>query len=147
MAQKTTSNGFDHSPLHLMRRAVQRAEEQFQLATGKSGLTPSQYFILLTIKNDEGLSQKQIVGMTGVDRSTMTASIRRLQKKGFIKRRKKPDDHRAYEVRLTDEGREILALNSPLARQFDQRLLAMLSAPKRELFLQILREIIDVLSR
>ena len=147
MAQKTTSNGLDHSPLHLLRRAVQRAEEQFQLATGESGLTPSQYFILLTIKNAEGLSQKQIVEMTGVDRSTMTGSIRRLQKKGFIKRRKKPDDHRAYELRLTAEGREILALNSPLARQFDQRLLAMLSAPKRELFLQSLHEIIEVLSR
>jgi hypothetical protein len=52
------------------RRAGQCAAEIFQIELGSDELTPRQYVVLVTLAQNEGLSQTQLVGLTGIDRST-----------------------------------------------------------------------------
>ena len=56
----------NHSPLHLLHRLCQFADELF--AARVRHMTPSQYAILATIANEKGLSQADIVEHTGIDR-------------------------------------------------------------------------------
>lgn len=108
-------------------------------------LTPRQYAILLTVAQNEGLSQTHLVEKTGIDRSTLADIVRRLLKKGLLQRRRTKDDARAYAVKLTEEGFRILKSAEPMAKKVDDRILAALPNQQRERFVQDLNTIVKAL--
>ncbi len=102
---------------------------------------------MLTLAQNEGVSQTQLVELTGIDRSTLADVVRRMLKKGLLQRRRTRDDARAYAVKLTDEGAKVLKAREPLARKVDERILSGLPAQHRDRFLQDLGTIIQALNR
>ena len=147
MARDSANNRLERSPLHLLHRAGQCASEMFQTELGNDELTPRQYAILLTVAQNEGLSQTQLVELTGIDRSTLADVVRRMLKKGLLQRRRTRDDARAYAVKLTDEGSRVLKTHDPMARKVDERILASLPAQQRDRFLQDLGAIVQTLNK
>jgi len=131
----------ERSAIHLLHRASQCASDVFQ-AEIDGELTPRQYAILLTVAQNEGLSQTDLVERTGIDRSTLADVIRRMIKKGLLQRRRTREDARAYAVKLTEEGWRVRRQTVPLARRADEKVLSVLSVVDRERFLKGLREII-----
>ncbi len=119
----------------------------FQAELGSDDLTPRQYAILLTVSQNEGLSQTQLVELTGIDRSTLADVVHRMLKKGLLQRRRTRDDARAYAVKLTEEGNRVLKTHDPLARRVDERILGSLPAAQRDRFLQDLNAIVQTLNR
>lgn len=136
----------DRSAIHLLHRAGQCAGDMFSEQVVTGNLTPRQFAILLTISQEEGLSQTDVVERTGIDRSTLADIIRRMLKKGLIRRRRTRQDARVYAVRLTDEGREALTAAEPAAVQADTQLLAALPEAKRAEFLESLSTIVGAVS-
>jgi DNA-binding MarR family transcriptional regulator len=110
-------------------------------------LTPRQYAVLVAVAENEGLSQTNLVEMTGIDRSTLADIIRRMLKKGLVQRRRTKEDARAYAVKLTEEGRRILRSAEPMARRVDDRILQALPATQRDRFLTDLNTIVDALGK
>ena len=144
MSRQSSLGRLDQSAIHLLHRASQCASDIFQ-AEIDGDLTPRQFAILLTVAQNEGLSQTHLVERTGIDRSTLADVIRRMLKKGLIQRRRTREDARAYAVRLTDEGWRVLKKAEPLARRADERLLSVLSGAERDRFLKSLTEIVRFL--
>ncbi len=103
MASKM-DEGLARSPVHLLHRVGQCAEELFQAEIGDADLTARQLAVLTAVAQEEGLSQTGIVERTGIDRSTLADIVPRLSKKGLLQRRRTREDARAYAVKLTDEG-------------------------------------------
>jgi DNA-binding MarR family transcriptional regulator len=147
MARDLTTNRLERSPLHLLHRAGQCAGEVFQTELGSGDLTPRQFAVLLTVSQNEGLSQTHLVERTGIDRSTLADIVRRMLKKGLLQRRRTREDARAYAVKLTDEGTRVLKSADPLSRRVDDRILSSLPVSQRERFLQDLNTIVQALGR
>lgn len=145
MARETFSLRLEHSPIHLLHRAGQCAGDVFQSEMALGDLTPRQYAILLTVAQNEGLSQTHLVEKTGIDRSTLADIVRRLLKKGLLQRRRTKDDARAYAVKLTEEGVRVLKSVEPMARKVDDRILSALPGQQRERFVQDLNTIVKAL--
>lgn len=135
------------SPIHLLHRAGQCAADIFQGEMCQGDLTPRQYAVLVTVSQNEGVSQTQLVEKTGVDRSTLADIVRRMLKKGLLQRRRTKDDARAYAVKLTEEGWRVLRAADPLARRVDDKILAALPGQQRERFLQDLSAIVEALTK
>ncbi len=112
---------------------------------GDAGLTPRQFAVLLTVAQNEGVSQTDLVERTGVDRSTLADIVRRMLKKGLLQRRRTKNDARAYAVKLTDEGWRVLRSTEPMVRRVDDRILAMLPSKQRDQFLSDLMTIVEAL--
>jgi len=146
MTRESGTGRLDRSPIHLLHRAGQCAGDVFHGEIGESDLTPRQYAVLLTVAQNEGLSQTQLVERTGVDRSTLADIVRRMLKKGLLQRRRTKEDARAYAVRLTDEGWRVLNACEPLVKRVEQRILDALPEENRTQFLADLAVIIDSLS-
>lgn len=146
MAKEKNPDRLERSPIHLLHRAGQCAGDIFQNEMSDGGLTPRQFAVLLTVSQNEGLSQTNLVDRTGIDRSTLADIIRRMIKKGLLQRRRTKEDARAYAVRLTEEGNRVLRASDPLARRVDDKVLSVLSAAERERFLQDLGKIVRSLS-
>jgi len=126
------------SPLHLLHRASQCVEKLFAGEMPAGDLTPRQYSVLVAISLNEGLSQTDAVGITGVDRSTMADVIRRLLNKGYLRRHRAKRDARAYAVSLTEKGWLALRDTAPAAERADAKFLAALPEESIASFLRVL---------
>jgi DNA-binding MarR family transcriptional regulator len=124
---------------HLLHLAGQRADHLF--ADQGSPLTPRQYVVLAVLEGRDGASQVDIVRSTGIDRSTLADLVQRLVATGYVRRRRSDSDARAYVVRLTDSGREVLDANRRAAALTDERLFAPVAASHRAQFLELLTRI------
>lgn len=147
MMSKDYLGKLNRSPTHLLHRAGQCAYEIFQMETKGGDVTPRQIAVLMMVAVNEGVSQTRLVELTGIDRSTLADIVRRLQRKGLLNRRRTREDARAYAVKLTDEGREILKTSAPIADRVDERILEVLPTASREKFLEDLTTIVDTLQR
>jgi MarR family transcriptional regulator, temperature-dependent positive regulator of motility len=133
----------DRSPLHLLHRASQLAEDEF--LSRVAGTTPRQLAVLVAIDENEGASQQTLSERTGIDRSTLAAIVRRLLHRDLVRRRRTDRDGRTYSVKLTREGKRLLRQAEPMARNVDQRVLGALPAEQRVLFLAMLSVIVQML--
>jgi DNA-binding MarR family transcriptional regulator len=119
----------------------------FQTELGSGDLTPRQFAVLVTVSQNEGLSQTHLVERTGIDRSTLADIVRRMLKKGLLQRRRTKEDARAYAVKLTDEGWKMLKSAEPMSKRVDERILSSLPNAQRERFMQDLNSIVQVLGK
>ena len=141
-ATPATLDRLARSPIHLLHRAGQCAEDLFHAEIKDRDLTPRQLAVLLTVARTEGLSQTGLVARTGIDRSTLADIVRRMQKKGLLQRRRAKEDARAYAVRLTEEGRRTLRAAEPVAKRVDARILEALPVRQRGQFIAELTAIV-----
>ena len=110
-------------------------------------MTPRQYAVLITVSQQEGLSQTHLVEKTGIDRSTLADIVRRMLKKGLLQRRRTIEDARAYAVKLTEEGWRTLKSTDPVAKRVDDKILAVLPSSQRERFVQDLNTIVQSIGK
>jgi DNA-binding MarR family transcriptional regulator len=88
-----------------LRQAGQPYTEAFSKAL--PDITESQYEVLSAVETYAPCSQTDLVMATGIDRSTLADVVRRLVKRGLLKRRRTKADARMYAVDLTPEGRKL----------------------------------------
>jgi DNA-binding MarR family transcriptional regulator len=128
----------EKSPYHLLKRAAQYAANIYMADVGRSGLTQRQYTVLTAVEANDGISQTELVKLTGIDRSTLADMISRLHAQGYVQRRRCKTDARANNVRLTAAGRRALGTARPGAADVDKQLLAAIPAGKRKEFVEML---------
>jgi DNA-binding MarR family transcriptional regulator len=147
MIETTTPTAFvlARSPGHLLHRAQQRAEEVFAALLGNDHVTLRQFAVLAAVDAEAGLSQTDLVRVTGIDRSTLADMMTRLEKKGLITREKSKDDKRAKTVRLTGKGRARLSETSPHAIAADAAIIDALPRNKRRAFLGTLQTLVETI--
>jgi DNA-binding MarR family transcriptional regulator len=140
------SYSFDKSLLHLVHRAAQVSGDIFAAEQELGDLTPRQFVVLAAVANDEGLSQTGIVEKTGIDRSTLADIVRRLQRRGLLSRKRTKEDARAYAVKVTAQGQELLEQTIKTVQRTERRLLAALPASSRDDLMTLLHQLTDVAS-
>lgn len=67
-------------------------------------LTPSQFDVIATLGDTDGLTCSELSRRTLVTKGTLTGVLDRLMAKGLIRRDDVKDDHRRIRVRLTEKG-------------------------------------------
>ena len=132
----------DKSPSHLLHRALQLALDIYADEQGEGGVTQRQYAVLAAVEAYEGLTQTDLVKITGIDRSTLADMAARMINKGLLERRRSSSDARANAVSLTEAGRLALAEAKPRMAAADARLLKLVSTGKREALTEVLRDLI-----
>jgi DNA-binding MarR family transcriptional regulator len=91
--------------------AAQNAQEMADRALRPLGLGVNHFGVMTLLRNEaladgESLSQQAIGERLRIDRTTMVALIDDLERAGYAKRGRNPDDRRAYVITLTAAGRK-----------------------------------------
>ncbi len=126
------------SPIELLRIAQQYSFDHYIDEVGADLLTPRQFILLKAISENRGLTQAELVGLTGIDRSTLADMISRLIKKGFLQRVRTKPDTRATGVIITAEGRRILNATEPKVREANSKMLSGLSSKQQSDLIEVL---------
>lgn len=132
------------TPGHLLRRAQQRAVDLFVQAVGENGLRPPQFAALLTIHQNPGLNQTQLVKRTGIDRSTVADMIDRLAARGLIERRRASADQRVNTLWITPAGTATLEACHAAVDAAQARIMAPVPAEKRAAAIEALTLLADL---
>ncbi|MFG2006283.1 MarR family winged helix-turn-helix transcriptional regulator [Spirillospora sp. NPDC048911] len=71
------------------------------------GLTYPQYLVMLTLWRHGERTVRELVDELRLDYNTLSPLLKRLEARGLLARRRRPDDERSVTILLTDEGRAL----------------------------------------
>ena len=71
------------------------------------GLTYTQYIVFLVLWERDGVSVTEIGEKLMLDNGTLSPLLKKLEKAGYIQRRRCREDDRVVEITLTDEGKAL----------------------------------------
>ncbi len=131
----------EDSPSHLLHRVLQIALDIYNAETGEGALTQRQYAVLKALHGTDGLSQTDLVRLTGIDRSTLADLVARMLTRNLLKRERSTTDARANLVQIAEAGQTALDEMEPRVMAADEKILSLLSPPKRDSFVKLLRKI------
>lgn len=109
-------------------------------------LHPGQELLLMQLLDRDGQTQSELLESVGLDHSTVSKSLRRMQDAGLLVREPAEHDRRVMVVHLTDKGR---AMREPLAamwRALEQTSALNLSAQQAESFVRTAYAIADAIN-
>jgi DNA-binding MarR family transcriptional regulator len=126
---------------HLLRRAHQRHVAIFLAAMGEEGPTPTQFAALAKLADAGEVSQNRLGRLTAMDPATIKGVISRLVARGLVERAADPQDQRRITLRLTEEGRALVAQLIERARAATQGTLSPLSPAEQRRLVTLLGKI------
>ncbi|OQR59693.1 transcriptional regulator [Streptomyces maremycinicus] len=109
-------------------------------------LHPGQELLLMQLLDRDGQTQSELLDSVGLDHSTVSKSLRRMQEAGLLMREPAEHDRRVMVVHLTDQGR---ALREPIAamwRALEETSARDLSVQQAESFVHIAYAIADAIN-
>ena len=97
-------------PYYLISRSTlavtARLKQQFASA-GLTGVRPSYLGVLLSLWREDGLNAAELGRRAGLEPSTMTGLLDRMERDHLVVRAAVPGDRRAQRICLTDLGRQV----------------------------------------
>jgi DNA-binding MarR family transcriptional regulator len=107
-------------------------------------LTPSQFDVIATLGDTDGLTCSELSARTLVTKGTLTGVLDRLARKGLIRRAQVARDRRSTKVTLTDKGnalfRKTFASHAAFLRPYFERALSSKEAETARQLLTRLRD-------
>ena len=104
---------FDEGPVSYAIFQLARAHRGYAIALLRQmDLYPGQELLLMHLHDRDGQTQSDLLARVGLDHSTVSKALRRMQDAGLLVREPAEHDRRVMVVQLTDKGR---AMREPLA--------------------------------
>ena len=127
----------------LLRRAWFSLNQGFRQRVAPLGITPDQFTILrwLVESEQEGLTQSDLTERMAIDPNTITATVRRMEGAGLLKRTPHETDRRAKRVTILPEGHRVFSEAQQLALELQKTVLSPLSRAEAALFLELLERV------
>jgi DNA-binding MarR family transcriptional regulator len=102
------------------------------------GLYPGQELVVMMLGDTGPMEQKDLVAQLGTHASTVTKMVQRLERAGFVRRRRSTRDARGMMVELTEHGVDLARELGEVWAEFEQLTLAGLSEAQRKALLPAL---------
>jgi len=116
--------------LHVQRvaRALTRG---FDEAFRPLGLTSGQFSLLVSLNRPEAPKLGEVARLLAMDRTTLTAALKPLQRRKLVRSRVDADDRRSRNLALTPAGKRLVAEAFPIWKREHARLEKQLTDSNR----------------
>ena len=121
-----------------LARVMRKVQKYYEGPLASYGITPVQFYVLNALWVTDGMKFKELAKSVGIDGSTLTGILDRMERGGFIERRDDPEDRRSLLVFLTAKGREIGPLLISLAERLDREIRGQFPPEELAIFLRVL---------
>ena len=136
----------DHSYGLLIARVALIHRIRISEYLSEHNLYVGQEMLLKCLWNQDGLSQKEIADLMGIQAATATLMVIRMERSGFVVRKTDPEDQRVSLVYLTDLGRSLQSAVEEGWIAIEQQILEGFSLEERLLLRRYLEQIYKNLS-
>ncbi|MEU6403678.1 MarR family winged helix-turn-helix transcriptional regulator [Streptomyces sp. NPDC046985] len=115
--------------------AISRVSRLHRIAAGRVlrdlGLHPGQEFVMMHLWDNGAVRQSELIKAVGLDPSTVTKMLQRLEHSGHVARRPDPADRRASLVEATDTSSSLLVEVRRAWGELERQTLGGLDAAER----------------
>jgi len=126
--------------LHV-QRAARALARRFDDALRPIGLTNGQFSLMMSLNRPEAPDMGAVASLLGMDRTTLTAALKPLQRRHLLKVTVDAADRRSRVMTLTPKGRKLLARAVPVWRKTHISVDALLPDGDPERFRKNLRAV------
>jgi len=109
-----------------IQRAARALARRFDAELRPLGLTNGQFILLMLIGRREDSGMADLASLLAIDRTTLTAALKTLERRGFVRITADSSDHRVRRTRLTRRGRTLIMTSAPVwertSREIESRL-------------------------
>ncbi|MEV7025965.1 MarR family winged helix-turn-helix transcriptional regulator [Kitasatospora sp. NPDC093558] len=127
----------------LMYRAHQLARAKANQAAKPSGIELQHAGVLTAVRDGGARNQRELGAALGIDKSTLVRIVDDLEHRGLLRRRRTPNDRRAYEILITEEGERRLEEAGDLFRTAMAGLLEVFTPEQQQQLHTLLAQFVD----
>jgi DNA-binding MarR family transcriptional regulator len=135
---------FDELPTYVgyqVRRTQARIFAEFEATLKDFDFTPGSFGVLTLIRANPGVTQVTLAAAFGVDKSTMSPVIFRLEKRGLIRREVLPSDRRCHALFFDQAGEPVFLAAREKIRAFEEGVATRLSKPEQRELARLLAKL------
>ncbi|OJU06894.1 MarR family transcriptional regulator [Metarhizobium album] len=123
------------------QRAARALARRFDEVLKPYGLTNGQFSLLMSLNRPEPPPMKPVADLLAMDRTTLTAMLKPLSRRGLVEIATDPKDRRGKRLKLTEEGRAALIGAFPVWKSTHEEIEAGLAGGDAERLRRDLRDI------
>jgi len=109
-----------------VQRAARALAQRFDDALRPIGLTNGQFSLMMSLNRPEPPAMGAVAALLGMDRTTLTAALKPLQRRHLVRVAVDPEDRRSRVMRLTAQGRRLLTRAVPIWKKTHAEVEALL---------------------
>ena len=125
---------FDELPTYVgyqVRRTQAKIFLEFEATLRDFDFTPGSFGVLTLIRANPGITQVALAAAFGIDKSTMSPVIFKLEKRGLIRREVLANDRRYYALFFSPSAEATFAAARERVRAFEGGIAARLTKPEQ----------------
>ena len=131
---------------YILRATWQAVARMYNEEAGKYGATMSIGFALLSIDKENGISSTALGPQMGMEPTSLTRTLKSMEEKGLIVRKKNPIDGRGVIIHLTKLGKEKRDLSRDTVLKFNEVIKQRLSQEKMDHFIEVAETINELIA-
>jgi DNA-binding MarR family transcriptional regulator len=135
---------FDELPNYVgyqVRRTQARIFAEFEAALEDFEFTPGSFGVLTLIRANPGITQVALAAAFGVDKSTMSPVIFRLEQRGLLRREVLASDRRCHALYFDPAGEALFVAAREKIRGFEENVAARLTKPEQKELARLLAKL------
>jgi DNA-binding MarR family transcriptional regulator len=111
---ETTLHVRDHCLCLAAQRVARALARRFDEALKPAGITSGQFSLLMSLNRPEPPTIGSVANLLAMDRTTLTANLKPLERRGLIELVADEKDRRSRHIRLKDAGIAVLSAALPI---------------------------------
>lgn len=128
---------------NLRRAQVALWRDFLRTVDAGSGIRPAVFSLLLLVARNPGAAQIQLARALAIDKASIVAVIRRLERARLIERRRSEVDRRRQGLFLTPLGAKKVATMRARMRRHERRFLKRMTGSEAKLLIGLLRRLYE----
>lgn len=131
---------------YLLRATWQAVSRMYNEEASKFDGSMAIGFALLSIDKEEGTPSSYISNRMGMEATSLTRTLKTLEEKGLIIRKKNPDDGRGVLIYLTDLGKKMREQSKTTVLKFNEVVKQNITEEKLNHFMEVADVINDLIT-
>ena len=131
---------------HVMRATWQDISKMYNEEAGKFGSTMATGFTLLSIDQENGTPSTTLGPKMGMEATSLSRTLKGMEGKGLIYRKRNPKDGRSVLICLTEFGREMRAVSKTTVLRFNDAIRANIEEEKLRNFYEVSEIILELIT-
>lgn len=131
---------------YVLRATWQAVSRMYNEEANKYGATMATGFVLLSIDKENGTPSTALGPKMGMEATSLTRTLKSMEERGLIIRKKNPNDGRGVLIYLTDFGKEKRDLSKNTVLKFNETVKNNISPEKLLHFMEVSETINDLIA-
>jgi MarR family transcriptional regulator, transcriptional regulator for hemolysin len=144
-SNSTSGRAADDSLTHWVKLAFMTMRREMESSLRASGLTLTQWRALGMLLHTPGSTHSDLVKQLEVEAPSVTSLVNGMERKGWVRQERSPEDARVKRLFLTASGRRVIETARVACAPVERRMEASLPEQERDALKRLLRLVVDSL--